>query len=176
MSDRPELHDQVQAELGRLQLRQEDMPYDGVAFGSPQALKQFVAHLRGLEPGATWYDVFLDLNGNDERDDDPYRDRGRPLGSFDYQSSPRGSAVFASVNSESEVAEAAAALARASELQIPIFGTGLVLDRGHPPLYIVIRLGAPDEHAWRLADFLRKQPGIDNAYPQRLESSSDRGT
>ena len=77
-------HDQVEAEFTRLQLRRKDMPYGGLAFDSTQALEQFVAHLRALAPGATWYDVFPDLGEDGAPVDDPYRDNGRPLGPFDF--------------------------------------------------------------------------------------------
>jgi hypothetical protein len=96
----PEQHDPFPAELPRLRLRLEEMPYAGLAFENSQAAAQFLAHLRALAPGATWYDVFPDLNehGDLVDDDDPYKDRGRPLGDFDYPVPPRGSAVFASTS------------------------------------------------------------------------------
>jgi hypothetical protein len=96
----PEQHDPFLAELSRLRLRLEEMPYAGLAFENSQAAAQFLAHLRALAPGATWYDVFPDLNehGDLVDDDDPYKDRGRPLGDFDYPVPPRGSAVFASTS------------------------------------------------------------------------------
>ena len=174
----PERHDAIWAELDRLQLQREELPYSGLAFESPQAVEQFIAHLRVLGLGATWYDVFPDLNEHRDLvdDDDPYKDRGRPLGYFDYPEPPRGSAVFASADLAADVAAITTAMERALQLRLPVHGAGLVLDRGHPHLYIVLPLGAPEEHVERLADFLREQPGIGNAFPERLESSNPRGT
>ena len=170
--------DSIHAELDRLQLQLDDFPYSGLAFESPEAEAQFLAHLRLLVPGATWYDVFPDLNEYRELvdDDDPYKDTGRPLGDFDYPSPPRGSAVFASADLPADVAALTTALERALHLPIPVYGAGLVLDRGHTHLFIVLPLSAPEEQENRLADFLREQPGIGNAYPQRLESSNPRCT
>ena len=174
----PEQHDPFWAELSRLRLQREEMPYAGLAFENSRAAAQFLSHLRALAPGATWYDVFPDLN--EHRDlvdnDDPYRDRGRPLGDFDYPEPPRGSAVFASASAPEEVAAMTMAMERALRLPIPVFGAGLVLNRGHPHLYIVLPLGAPEDYVGRLSDFLREQPGIGNAFPERLESSNPRGT
>lgn len=172
----PGQHDPVLAEFDRLHLAREDMPFAGLAFDSPEAAEQFLAHLRSLAPGATWYDVFPDLSEDDDLvdDEDPYTDRGYPLGGFDYPNAPRGSAVFASANSTDDIAAAAEAMERAVQLHPPVYGAGLVLDRGHPHLFIVLPLGAPDEQAWQIADFLREQPGIGNAFPERLESARPR--
>lgn len=174
----PEQRDAVGAEFDRLHLRREEMPYGGLVFGSPQAIEQFLAHMRALAPGATWYDVFPELNehGDLVDDDDPYKDRGSPLGDFDYPEPPRGGAVFASADAADEIGVLATAMERALQLQIPVYGAGLVLDRGHPHCFIVLPLGAPDEHVERLAAFLREQPGIGNAFPERLESSNPPGT
>ncbi|MEP6574193.1 MAG: hypothetical protein ABJD11_15945 [Gemmatimonadota bacterium] len=61
-------------------------------------------------------------------------------------------------------------LAGVGELGIPIYGSGLVLDRGHPHMYVILPLGAPVEHVDIIAEFLRDQAGIGNAYPTRFES------
>ncbi|MCC6244171.1 MAG: hypothetical protein IT353_15115 [Gemmatimonadaceae bacterium] len=164
----------IWAEFDRLQLQREDFPCSGLTFVGPEAEGQFVAHLRSLALGATWYDVFPDLNEHrdDVDDEDPYKDHGRPLGDFDYQVPPRGSAVFASADHTADVAALTTALERALQLPIPVYGAGLVLDRGHPHLYIVLPLGASEELVDELEDFLCEQPGIGNAYPKRLESSN----
>jgi hypothetical protein len=166
----------IWAEFDRLQLSREGFPYSVLAFASPQAEEQFVAHLRLLVPGATWYDVFPDLNEHRDlvNDEDPYKDSGRLLGDFDYQHPPRGSAVFASADMDADVHALRAALERALQLPIPVYGAGLILDRGHPHLYIVLPLGAPEDQVDLLSDFLGEQPGIGNAFPQRLESSNPR--
>ncbi|MCC6244168.1 MAG: hypothetical protein IT353_15100 [Gemmatimonadaceae bacterium] len=168
----------IWAEFDRLQLQREDFPYSGLAFESAEAEAQFLADLRSLVPGATWYDVFPDLNEHRDLvdDEDPYKDDGRPLGDFDYQEAPRGSAVFASADLTADVAALTTALERALQLPIPVYGAGLVLNRGHPHLYIVLPLGAPEELVDKLGVFLREQPGLANAYPRRLESSNPRVT
>ena len=169
----PEPHETIWAELIRLKLAEQELPSAGFAFEVPVAVDEFLTHLRALAPGATWYDVFPDLN--DHRalvaNDEMYQDRGHPLGGFDFPESPRGSAVFATADHAADVAALTAAMERARQLPIPVYGAGLVLDHGHPHLFIVLPLGAPDEHVHLLADFLRAQPGIGNAYPERIESS-----
>jgi hypothetical protein len=174
----PEQRDEMAVEFDRLKLPRDEMPYAGLAFESPQAGEQFLTHLRALAPGATWYDVFPDLNehGDLVDDEDPYKDRGGPLGDFDYPEPPRGSAVFASANASEDVGAITTAMERALQLPIPVYGAGLVLDRGHPHFFIVLPLGTPEEQVDRLAGFLREQPGIGNAFPQRLVSSNPLGT
>ena len=168
----------IWAEFDRLQLPREKLASFGITLIGQDAEAQFLAHLRSLAPGATWGDVFGDLNEHRDLDDDDewYQDRGRPLGDFDYPEAPRGSAVFASADRATDVAALTTAMERALQLPIPVYGAGLVLDRGHPHCFIVLPLGAPEEQAHQLADFLREQPGIGNAFPERLESSNPRGT
>jgi hypothetical protein len=168
---------EINAEFARLRLRPEDMPGGGLAFANQHAVDEFLSHLRTLSPGAAWHDVFGGLVTDGELDDaESLDDPGYPLGPFDYPDAPRGSAIFASLELEGHDSAATAALERVAQLGIPIFGSGLVRDRGQPHLYVVLPIGAPGEHADAIADFLREQPGVLNAYPWRLEPTADRGT
>jgi len=122
----------------------------------------WLAQLRALPVGSSWTDVF------------PGRSEGwtpnapkpeRALGPFDYQTPPFGIAVFASLEPEAPVSVGEAAIERARTLGYPIYGAGVVLDRGHPHLYIVLTLDATEDDADTIADALRGRDGIANAYP-----------
>ncbi len=163
-------------ELNRLGLDEAMCPYDGMASSGSAAEEEFLSHLRGLAVGATWRDVFPDMPELwDPAHPDSWTYPQRSLGAFDYPSPPRGSAVFASLDSHGDVTAGTAALDGIASLGIPIFGAGLVLDRGAPHLYVVLPLGAPNEHVERLADYLREQPGMGNAYPERFENGRSEG-
>jgi hypothetical protein len=165
-------------ELERLGLDEAMCPYDGMASSGNAAEEKFLSHLRQLASGATWRDVFPDMPAHWDLDDpDSWTrpDDERALGSFDYPSPPRGSAVFASLDGRGDVAAGTAALDKITTLGMPIYGTGMVLDRGAPHIYVVLPLGAPNEHVEKLADFLREQPGLGNAYPQRFEAAPPEG-
>jgi hypothetical protein len=163
-------------EIERLGLDEAMCPFGGMASTGNTAEEEFLSHLRQLAAGATWRDVFPDMPAQwDLSDPDSWTYPERALGSFDYPSPPRGSAVFASLDSQGDVAAGTTALDRIAALGIPIFGAGMVLDRGAPHLYVVLPLGAPNEHVEQLADFLREQPGIGNAYPERFETCPPEG-
>jgi hypothetical protein len=163
-------------QLERLSLDEATCPYAGLAIGGLAAENALLSHLQQLAPGATWRDVFPDMPAHwDLHQPDSWTYPERALGSFDYPNPPRGSAVFASVHPRGEVAAGTAALERVTALGIPIFGAGMVLDRGDPHLYVVLPLGAPNEHVEQLAEFLSQQPGIGNAYPERFENGPPDG-
>jgi hypothetical protein len=158
-------------EFKRLGLDEAMCPYDGMATSGGAAEAKFLSHLRELAVGATWRDVYPDIPEHwDLADPDTWTYPERALGAFDYPSPPRGSAVFASLDGRGEIAAGTAALDGIASLGIPIFGAGMVLDRGAPHLYVVLPIGAPNEHVERLANFLREQPGVGNSYPERYEN------
>ncbi len=163
-------------ELDCLGLDEAMCPYGGMASSGVAAEEEFLSHLRELAVGATWRDVFPDLPEHwDLADPDSWTYPQRSLGPFDYPSPPRGSAVFASLDGHGDVAAGIAALDGITSLGIPIFGAGMVLDRGAPHLYVVLPLGAPNEHVEELANFLREQPGMGNSYPERFENGRPEG-
>ncbi|HYW31302.1 MAG TPA: hypothetical protein VE869_07305 [Gemmatimonas sp.] len=162
-------------ELERLRLDEDTCPYDGMASAGEAAEEEFLSHVRQLAPGATWRDVFPDIPTHwdlDDPDSWTHPEDDYALGAFDYPHAPRGSAVFAGLDSSLDLAAGTAAIEKVAALGIPIYGAGMVLDRGAPHLYVVLPLGAPSEHAERLARFLREQSGLGNAYPTRFESHS----
>jgi hypothetical protein len=166
-------------EIERLRLDEDMCPYAGMASAGEQAEEEFLAHLRTLVPGATWRDVFPDMPAHWDLDDpDTWTSPiyQHALGTFDYPNPPRGIAVFAGLPGEvgSSIAAGNAALDTITTLGIPIYGAGLVLDRGAPHMYVVLPLGSPTQLAEQIADFLREQPGIGNAYPVRFEPGSPR--
>ena len=157
-------------EIERLGLNEAMCPYDGMASMGKAAEEEFFSKLRQLAPGATWRDVFPDMPAHwDLNDPDSWTFPERMLGSFDYPDPPRGSAVYASLGIEGDIAAGTAALERIATLGIPVYGSGMVLDRGALHMYVVLPLGAPSEHVEAIAEFLRDQPGLGNAYPERFE-------
>ena len=60
-----------------------------------------------------------------------------------------------------------AAIQRARRLGHPIYGAGVILDRGHPHLYVVLPLGATEDVADEIAMAMGHRDGISNAYPVR---------
>ena len=75
-----------------------------------------------------------------------------------------------SLDSHQDLAAGETALHKIATPGIPIHGAGMVLDRGAPHMFVVLPLGAPNENVDALADFLREQPAIGNAFPQRYET------
>jgi len=163
-------------ELERLGLAEATCPYAGMATDSDAAAAHFLSHLQQLDVGATWRDVFPDMPAHWDLDDrktwtDPASER--PLGSFDYPDPPRGTAILAGLDGRGDVTAASTALERAHSLGIPIYGAGMVLDRGAPHMYVILPLGAPIDHVDIIADFLRDQPGLGNAYATRYEPGTE---
>jgi hypothetical protein len=154
----------IEAELTRIGLPIAEI--QGLVI-SGLTLEDFLRHLRGLPAGASWSDVFPGTPPGWTPSSPPTE---RALGPFDYQEPPRGAALFASLDLPVDLEAATRALEAVRGIGIPIYGSGLVLDRQHPHMFIVLPLGAPEEHLFVLADFLREQEGIANAYPERYES------
>ena len=152
------------AELRRIGLDPTEL--NGLAVAGADATA-FLAHLRRLDRGALWSDVFPGMPKDWRPSAKPPE---RPLGTFDYPDPPRGSAVFASLVADDPRSAAGIALAQVESLGVPIFGSGLILDRGAPHLYVVLKLGASEDDVHAVAECLRSQPGIANAYPERWES------
>ena len=164
---------QIEAEFLRLDLRPENIPGGGLAFSGQEAIDGLLAHLRSLQKGATWRDVFPDTPAHWDVDDpDTWTMPEYCLGPFDFPDAPRGGAVFASLDLAADVAAGTAALERVASGDIPIYGSGLVLDRGHPHLFVVLPRGAPAAHLDEIANVLRQQPGLGNAYPYRFEAGT----
>lgn len=170
------IREQYLRELARIGLAEQTSPYAGIAIGSDAAAAQFLSHLQQLDVGATWRDVFPDMPAHWDLDDrntwtDPTE--RAPLGSFDYPDSPRGTAIVVIPDSMHDMTAVTAAVDSVQALGVPIFGAGLVLDRGVPHAYVVLPLGASRDAAERISEFLREQPGIANAHPQRYEPGTE---
>jgi hypothetical protein len=149
---------ELRAELRRIGLNPDELP----ALAVQGDLARVLVHLRSLPAGSSWAAAFPG-----EADD---WSPGTPepecaLGPFDYQSPPRGIAVFASLEPKAPVQALDAAIRHARALGYPIYGAGAVLDRGHPHLYVVLPLGATEDDADAIADALRDRDGIANAFP-----------
>jgi hypothetical protein len=156
----------ILAELRRIGLDPDELNGLAVADGDVDA---FLAHLRSLEPGASWATA-LPGTPDDWRPNAPTPERA--LGPFDYAEPPRGPAVFASIISDDPRNTALNALARVESLSVPIFGSGVVLDRGAPHLYVVLERGASEDHVFAVVDRLRIQPGIVSSFPARWDAPS----
>ncbi len=152
----------IATELGRIGLDINELP--GLA-GTDASLDALLAHLRTLQPGATWSAVFPE-HAEGWRPDDRMPDRA--LGPFDYPVPPRGPAVFASLEGEDPEAAGVAALQHIAGL--PIYGSAVVLDRGAPHLYVVLTLDASDDDVLSVIDAISAQPGIRNCFPARERS------
>ena len=175
--DYREFGERYRSELNRLGLDEDGSPYGILASDRDGAAEEFLAHLRSLPVGASWRDVFPDLPEHWDLDDpDTWKEPERSLGPFDFPEAPRGGATFASLDMDGNVEAGETALREVTDLGIPIYGAGLVLDRGHPHLFVVLPMGAPAAHLDRIADFLRDRQGIGNAYPYRYESHDKQGT
>lgn len=163
-------------ELDRLGLTESTCPYAGMATGSDAAAAHFLTHLQRLEVGATWRNVFPDMPEHWDLDDPKSwtnPSERLPLGAFDYPNPPRGTAIIVIPDSRQDIAAVTAAVDGVHALGIPVFGAGLVLDRGAPHAYVVLPLGASADTVHRLSEFLREQPGVGNAYPQRYEPGTE---
>lgn len=136
------------------------------ASGDPDTL---LVHVRALPAGSSWADVFP---GVPEGWSPGAPRPERALGPFDYQGPPWSIVVFGSLHSEDPKSAGEAAIRRAQTLGCPIYGAGVILDRGHPHFYIVLTLDATEEMADAVADALRDQHGVGNAYPIRRDGSS----
>ena len=156
----PDVLRAIEAELRRIGLDPDESP--GLAMDA-DSVEAFLRRLRELQPGSSWSDVFPDQpKGWHPGDPEPEQ----ALGAFDYPDPPRGIAVYASlekVDSAEQVAQDI--FAAIDELGVPQYGRGLVLDWGHPHLYVILPLGATEEDADALADLLSRQPGVKNSYP-----------
>jgi hypothetical protein len=122
----------------------------------------WLAQLRALPVGSGWTDVFP---GKPEGWTPSAPEPERALGPFDYQAAPFGIAVLAALEPGAPVAALDAAIERARTLGYPIHGAGVILNRGHPHLYIILPLEASEEDADEIADALRDRNGIGIAYP-----------
>jgi len=123
--------------------------------------ERWLARLRALPEGSSWTDVFPDAP---EGWSPSARKPERALGPFDYQAPPFGIAVFASLEPGAPASVGEAAIDRARTLGHRIYGAGVILDRGHPHLYIVLPLGGTAQAADAIADALRFRDGIGNAF------------
>jgi len=145
------------AELRRIGLDPDEI--QGLAVRGDPA--RWLAQLRALPVGSSWTDV---VPGTPEGWTPSAPEPERALDAFDYQAPPFGIAVFASLDSGPPASVGEAAIERARTLGHPIHGAGVVLDRGHPHLYIVLTLDATEDDADTIADALRGRDGIGNAY------------
>jgi hypothetical protein len=132
----------------------------------------FLTHLRSLPYGASWSAAFPGTPHEWSPDTQPPE---RALGPFDYSEPPRGTAVFASLDAPDPGATGAAALKRVEALGLPIYGSGVVLDRGSPHLYVVLARGADEDAVSSVVEYLSAQPGIINCYPIREEGDDPTG-
>jgi len=155
--------DIIAAELMRIGLPPAELKGLVISGGT---LEDFLDHLHSLPVGAHWTDVFPGTPPGWTPNTPPAE---RALGPFDYQEPPRGAALFASLDFPIDLEAGAKALEAAHHIGIPIYGSGLVLDRGHPHMFVVLPIGAPEEHLFSICDFLREQTGIANAFPERYE-------
>lgn len=115
----------LHAEFRRIGLDPDELHGLAVS-GNPDRM---LAHVRALPAGSSWADVVLgEAEGWSPGPPQPERS----LGPFDYQGPPWGIAVFGSLDSEDPVSAGEGAIRRAQTLGCPIYGAGVVLDRGHP--------------------------------------------
>src|SRR5689334_19177530 len=132
--DRDSFDTDMAAEFRRIGL---DLhPFHGLAIKGVPSL--WLARLRALPVGSSWTDVFPGMPEGWTPNETSKPERA--LGPFDYRSPPFGIAVFACLDEGAPVSAGEAAIERARALGYPIYGAGVVVDRGHPHLYIVLTL------------------------------------
>ena len=146
------------AELRRIGLDPDELQAFAVG-GDPE---RTLAHLRALPSGSSWADVVPGVPA-DWSPGQPEPERA--LGPFDHEAPPRGIAVFACLDLGAPVEALDGAIARARKLGYPIYGAGVILDRGHPHLYIILTLEASEDDADEIAFAIGQKDGISNAYP-----------
>ncbi len=117
---------EIEAEFNRLSLHSDDIPGGGLAIGGDEALQQFLAHLRGLSPGATWRDVLPDLPEHWYIDDPeswtfPYH----PIGPFDYPRLPAGPVIMTSCGVEHDESIVRRVIDDARVAGFAIYGAGI---------------------------------------------------
>ncbi len=119
-------------EFKRLGLDYRDLP--GLAIGdSDEDAAAFLAHLRDLEPGATWHDVFPNLPahwvpGKPETWTHPFT----PFGPYDYQELPVGAAVLVGWEPGTDPACLSAFVDRSRAAGFAIYGAGFWGPIGSP--------------------------------------------
>jgi hypothetical protein len=170
-----EAHD---AELLRIGLDKWKSPMN--LAGTIEGLQDFLAHLRSLPVGATWRDVHPDIPAHwDLEDDETWIEEYEPLGDWDFQSTPAGTAVQVNYDEFGQSAHFNALVQRAKEKGFAIHGAsiryslddnGVRTDRESNWGVIVMPLGTTDEESWKLADWIREQPGVMSSYNYRMES------
>jgi len=127
-----------------------------------------LAYLRSLPVGSSWSDVFPGQpKGWSPSAPRPHRS----LGAFDYRGPPWSVVVFASIDAGDPATTGDVAIERAKLLGFPIYGAGVILDKGHPHLYIVLTRDGTEAQADAIADALRFTEGIGNAW---AEARNDR--
>ena len=156
----------IAAEFDRLGLQASDFPASGLAIGGgPEGVARFLRHVRTLQPGASWYDVFPDMPkhwiaGKPETWTDPYH----PYGAYDYQALPSGPAIH--VVHDLAVGEwgwVGALVAEARAAGWPVYGGGQVTSGastlpGHA--FIVLERGTPQDVTWAVADWIGERPHL----------------
>jgi hypothetical protein len=159
----------IATEFERLKLPASELPGGGLAIaGGPGGLARFLAHLRGLEPGATWHDVFPDMPkhwvpGKPETWTRPYR----PLGPYDYQELPTGPAIHVIRGAAPTDGEWLASLViEARVAGWPVFGAGPAASGNRSHLghaYIVLERGTDQDVTWAVAEWLNSRPNLELA-------------
>jgi hypothetical protein len=159
----------IATEFERLKLRASERPGGGLAVaGGPDGVARFLAHLRGLKPGATWHDVFPGMPkhwvaGKPETWTHPYR----PLGPYDYQELPTGPAIHVIHESAPTDWEWLASLVvEARVAGWPVFGAGPAASGNRSHLghaYIVLGRGTDQDVTWAVAEWLNSRPNLELA-------------
>lgn len=165
------IHERLEREVLRLGLNPRECPTN--LAGTEEGINDFIATLRGMEPGVTWRDVLPDLpedsySANDEIEIEPFKS----FGSFDYQSPPAGAAVMVAYPATG-FAEEFNALVEAAKIDgFEIYGAQYFPPPGKDMSgwgIIVMTLGTNQDRMWRLIEWLHEQPSVFAAMPKRLE-------
>lgn len=166
MDDAEHTQQLIMAELGRLGLDTARAPFGVLSEGADlRGLASVLAHLRTLDPGATWHDVFPDLPkhwlpGHPDTWTSPYL----PRGPYDYQELPTGPAILVIQDTASEDwgwVTSLAAEARAAGW--PVYGagpapSGTTVVPGYA--YVVLERGTSEDVTWGVAQWVDSRAGL----------------
>lgn len=154
-----DLAKELEAAFRRLGLAIHDMPF------ATNDLEPFIAHVRSLQPGASWHDVFPDapahwVPGRPET----WTTRYRPFGPYDYQELPTGPALHLQWDGGVDQSLLDAFVGGSRETGWPVYGAGLIAaagpDRASTDAFVILARGTAAEQLHEFCRWVETQPGI----------------
>lgn len=168
MSNEREVTAQIFAEFERLGLDVAESPYQGMVSSEPRGAERFLARLRGMQPGVTWWDVFPDIPAHWVPGcPETWTVPDRPLGPYDYQELPTGPAVHVAWPRDTDPMCLPAFVSAARDAGWRIYGAGFltVENPAWPTLdaFVVLERGTSDDTLRAFATWVERQSGVELA-------------